>query len=117
MPALHEGHHLLAALVEFPVGVAGVLPVAFAHLAEVLVLEVERVEFLLLDVQPFLVVVHAQAELPRSVVHLLVAFDEQDLLLQFLYLPPVLLDLLHCRLVALLRVALLLLLARCRLRG
>jgi hypothetical protein len=38
--ALHQRHHLLAALVQFFIGLPRVLPVAFAHLAEVLILQV-----------------------------------------------------------------------------
>lgn len=109
MLALHKLHHLLAALVELLVGLPGVLHVLLAHLAQVLVLQVQSVHLPLHYLNFLLVVaVHLHRKVTRSVYSVRALLHENDLLLQLLHLPLVLLQLFNGRLVAPLGVALLL---------
>lgn len=107
--ALHELHHLLAALVQLLVGLPRVPHVLLAHLAQVLVLQVQPLHLALENLDLLLVVpVHLHRQVPRSVYRVRALLHEDYLLLQLLHLPPVLLQLLDGRLVAALGVALLL---------
>ena len=106
MPVPHEVHQLFAALVELLVGLPRVPHVLLAHLAQVLVLEVESVHLSLLDLDLLLVVpVHLHGQVARTVYRVCALLHEDYLLLQPLHLPPVLLQLLDGQLVAALGVA------------
>ncbi len=76
MFALHQLPYLLSTFRQFLIGLTRVLPVALTHLAQVLVLQVECIQFFLFDLQPLLVVVHSQAELSRTVMDLLIPLYE-----------------------------------------